>query len=157
MTKFVFVVALLGLLVAYSSGVSQTAYSTINPGNFKTLFESYRPFSDLSTAFYASKGLRLVSDKLTNEDELCAFTRTKLDTNNLESVYYSVGIASLLSNCKLNVADFQKTISAAATSKSMLDLYYFAEISALLKQKIDSSSLAKSVLNALKEDNSILK
>jgi hypothetical protein len=39
----------------------------------------------------------------------------------------------------------------------MLDLYYFAEISALLKQKIDSSSLAKSVLNALKEDNSILK
>jgi hypothetical protein len=63
--------AKLSLFVIFAVAVfSVTAeYSTINPANLKKLFDSVKPYSDLSSAFYSVKGLSLLGETLTAQSQ----------------------------------------------------------------------------------------
>jgi hypothetical protein len=54
--------------VVLASAVS-AEYSTINPANLKKLFDSVKPYSDLSSAFYSVKGLSLLGETLTPQSQ----------------------------------------------------------------------------------------
>jgi len=100
------------------------------------------------------QGLHLLGEKV--PQDVCNLAKTKVDKNNLESIYYATSLAALVPNCALNAGDFQATLNAGASSANVADLYYFAFASKNLGQNVDSQKLTKSLLDALKADSSVL-
>lgn len=131
----------------------------INSSNLRKTFESVKPYSDLSNAFYSIKSLDLLGDKALDAQsakEVCEFAKAKVDKNSLESIYYATSLASLIPNCVLDSASFQATLSKGDSATSVPELYYYVMTAEILKSKLDSKKLAASLTNALKTDSSIL-
>jgi len=131
----------------------------VNPENLRTLFESAKPYSDLSSAFYSIKGSSLLGDKFLDAQsakEVCEFAKAKADKNNLESIYYATSLAQLMPNCQLDTSVFKPTLDKGDASTTVADLYYYVNTAENLKMKIDSKKVAKSLTDALKADSSIV-
>lgn len=149
-----FVVSLAVLVYATSA----SDYPTINKQILKKIFDNVKPYSDLSSAFYSIKGLELVGEKVPENslNDICTFVKSKVDKNNLESIYYGTSIAALVPNCVLPTADYQTTIKNGATSKSVADLYFYTLITLNVKLPIDAKAIKQSVIDGLKADSSIV-
>ena len=61
MNRLVLLTFLIGNLIFITQ-----AFQTINTLNFKKVFSSAKPYSDLSSAFYSVKGLRLLGENVEN-------------------------------------------------------------------------------------------
>jgi oligosaccharyltransferase complex subunit delta (ribophorin II) len=161
--SLIFLVVLLELSsldVEATSYASSSTIPTINPLILKKNFNAVRPFNELVHAFYSVNGLSLLGEKQTpeSESEICNFVKSKIDKTSLESIYYSLSLTVANSKCDLPMmAELKsKVATTGATTKNMADLYYYTMINLLLKNKIDSKTLAKSVTESLKADSSIL-
>lgn len=151
-----YLMCLLGLALTVSSLSNNPV---INPSNLRKTFESVKPYSDLSNAFYSIRSLDLLGDKALDAQsakEVCEFAKAKVDKNSLESIYYATSLVSLIPNCPLDSASFQATLSKGDSATSVADLYYYVMTAEILKTKFDSKKLAASLTNALKTDSSIL-
>lgn len=73
--------------------------ATLNPANLKKLFDSVKPYADLTNGFYSVKGLQLLGESLSAPQDVCNLAKTKVDKNNLESIYYATSLAALVPNC----------------------------------------------------------
>jgi hypothetical protein len=60
--------------------------------------------------------------------DVCAFVKSKIDQNNLESVYFAQNIASDLANCQIDVQNLQQLLQTASSSQNLLDLYYYTNL-----------------------------
>jgi len=150
------------LLVALSIGVAYSSinsnYPTINASGLKKIFDSAKPYADLSGAFYSIKGNALLGETLSTQNaaEVCNFIKSKVDKSNIESVFYATSLAGTISNCVLPVADFETVLNTASSSAKVVDLFYYVLAANNLKKPIDSKKISKSVLDGLKADSSIL-
>ena len=61
MNKIILLTFLFGNLILISQ-----AFETISKSNFKKVFTSAQPYTDLSSAFYATKGLNLLGESIGN-------------------------------------------------------------------------------------------
>ncbi len=154
-TMLKYLVCLLGLLTV--SAMNQNP--VVQTGNLRSLFESVKPYSDLSTAFYSIKGSSLLGDKFLDTQsakEVCDFAKAKADKNNLESIYYATSLALLMPNCQLDTSAFKATLDKGDASTTVADLFYYVNTAEILKIKIDDKKVAKSLTDALKTDSSIV-
>lgn len=162
MNRFTFSFLLLLAIIINASHASSTNNPTISLINFQKLFDSSKQqigSLDLATAFYSFKGSQLLNENQTPQvqQELCNLAKSKVDKTSIESIYYATSLAALAQNCQLQVADLQSTITAASSSQSLADLYYYVNTASLnLKQQIDVKKLNKQILDALRADSSIL-
>jgi len=143
------------LLTSFILNVSSANLAPLSTANLKKLFESVRPYSDLSNAFYSMNGLQLLGETLQAGD-VCNLVKTKVDKTNLESIYYATSVAAMIPNCALSNADFQAALTAGSTSANVADLYYYTFASKNLNLPLDSVKLAKSLKDALRADASII-
>lgn len=144
--------------IAIALSATNANYPTINLASLRKAFESARPYSDLSTAFYSARGLTLLGEKFQQQQhaEICNLVKLKLDKNSIESVFFALSLANSVPNCALNNAELQATINNAAASTNVADLYYYTQVAQLLKTPIDAKKVGKSLLDGLKTDSSIL-
>jgi oligosaccharyltransferase complex subunit delta (ribophorin II) len=151
-------VIILALLVALASAAKSGFNPTISKVILKKQFDSVKPYSDLSSAFYSVKGLELVGEQLPQSslNDICTFAKSKVDKLNLESIYYATSLANLVPNCQLTNAEFQATLNSAATSKNVAELYFYTLIAKNLKSQIDSKVIKQSLIDGLKTDSSIV-
>lgn len=152
---FKYVLFVLGLSLCVNSMSNNPVITT---QNMKTTFESVKPYSDLSNAFYSIKGLALLGEKLDaqNAKEVCEFIKTKVDSTKMESIFQASTLVSLIPGCSLDTAAFKDTMAKAESSKTVSDLYYFVLAAGNLKIKFDSKKMAKTLTDALKADSSIV-
>jgi len=151
--RFLFIFCAVSIINA-----SLSTYPTVNLNSLKKVFDTAKPYSDLSNAFYSIRGLDLLGEKVpqASQTETCNFIKTKVDKASLESIYFGLSLASSIPNCQLPVADYQAAITAGASSTNVADLYYYTLIAKLQKLPVDSKKISQSVLAGLKADNSIL-
>lgn len=64
MSRLVYVI--IGLLALYCQSAFTSQYHTINTLNLKKVFDSVKPYGDLSSAYYSIKGLKLLGETITN-------------------------------------------------------------------------------------------
>lgn len=151
-------VIILALLIALTSAAKSGYNPTISKVILKKQFDSVKPYSDLSSAFYSVKGLELVGEQLPQSslNDICTFAKSKVDKVNLESIYYATSLANLVPNCQLPNAEFQATLNAAASSKNVAEIYFYTLIAQTLKLAIDSKAIKQNLIDGLKTDSSIV-
>lgn len=151
------VLALSCLILNVSSMLSNNP--ALNTESLRKIFESVKPYSDLSSAFYSIQGNSLLGEPAldaTNSKEVCEFVKAKVDKNSIESIYQATALAALIQNCPLDTSAFQAVLANGDASTSVSDLYYYALTMKTLNQKLNSAKLSKSLTEALKSDSSIL-
>ena len=67
MTNFKLFVILSVLILG--SWASNSNYATINPENLKRIFDSVKPYTDLSNTFYSVRGLNLLGETLSAQSQ----------------------------------------------------------------------------------------
>ncbi|CAF0949106.1 unnamed protein product [Brachionus calyciflorus] len=157
-SKSLFCFGVLLASVAFVLSATNSNYPTINLANLRRVFDAAKPYSDLSNAFYSVKGLTLLGEKFQQQQhaEICNLAKLKLDKNSIESVFFALSLARSVPNCDIPSADYQQTLTKAASSQNVADLYYYTQLAELLKTPIDSVKVSKSLLEGLKADSSVL-
>uniref|UniRef100_A0A4D5R9X7 Dolichyl-diphosphooligosaccharide--protein glycosyltransferase subunit 2 n=1 Tax=Scolopendra viridis TaxID=118503 RepID=A0A4D5R9X7_SCOVI len=124
----------------------------------KAVFESARPYQDLAAVHYSVLGNKLMGEALTNSPEVCQFITSKVDASNLESIYHASAVTRVLPSCKLTLPNIaQQTVNnALLEDTSVADLFYAVLASNRLGYKYDSAKVLKTLLSALKRDDSVL-
>ncbi|KAK3583197.1 hypothetical protein CHS0354_025714 [Potamilus streckersoni] len=147
---FLFAVAVVGQALTPS-----TFLTTVDQQRLRAVFESAQPYIDVASAHYSILGLKLLGVSIPKEQEACKSITSTLETDSVASWYYASTAAKALNNCKLSPGSAEALLSAAIRDDAAVaDIFYAFLALKNLGLSVDNTKVAKSLLEALKADDS---
>jgi len=123
----------------------------------KGVYQSAKPYADLASCYYSVLGLNLLGERHDNPTETCNFIKSKVDSKDLESLFFASSAAKLLGSCQISKGDAETVLNKAIAADSpVLKIYQAVTTLSNLGLKIDSNKASEALHGALKKDDSAL-
>jgi len=139
--------------------LSPSSYITAADRNrLKAVFtQNCDPSKDIASLHYSVLGLQLLGETVPNKNELCKAVAKLSDDSSIENLYAASGTAAAL-GCPLSLgAKAKETIKTSAGEGSTSASIFFAvKTLAGVGSLPDSKAVAKTLVSALKKDDSLL-
>lgn len=147
-----FAVAVVGRALTPSTFVT-----TVDRQRLKSVFQAAQPFQDAASAHYSILGLKLLDTTLPNAQETCKTIQSTVDESSAVSLYHASAAAHALGGCKIKVNNAQQLLQEAIKDDAAVaDIFYAFFALKKLNLKVDNAKVSKSLLEALKKDDSPL-
>ncbi|CAD5114667.1 DgyrCDS3716 [Dimorphilus gyrociliatus] len=123
----------------------------------KGVYLNAKPYADLASCYYSVLGLNLLGERHENPTETCNFLKSKLDSKDLESLFFASSAAKILGSCQISKGDTETTLNKAISADSpVLKIYQAISSLSNFGFKIDSNKASEALHGALKKDDSAL-
>ncbi|XP_002736461.1 dolichyl-diphosphooligosaccharide--protein glycosyltransferase subunit 2-like [Saccoglossus kowalevskii] len=134
-----------------------TVLTAIDQARLKAVFENTQPFTDIASAHYSILGLKLLGGGVPKAPEACTFLKNKVDTKNVQSLFYATAATKALGTCQIAGGDAEQVLTTAINeSADVATLYYAVSALSNMGLKFNSADVLKSLEAALKKDDSLL-
>jgi len=162
MAKGTAILVVLALAVV-GQALTPTSYFTQGDlDRLKVLFGSVSyASSDLETIYYSILGFSLLEEPIPKPQEACDSIKSKVDTNNLESLFYATESANILktkgkTTCQFPTGHGQTVLTEALGSSSTKEIYMAVAASSVSKVPVDNAKILTALEEALKTDETAI-
>ncbi|XP_074656368.1 dolichyl-diphosphooligosaccharide--protein glycosyltransferase subunit 2-like [Tubulanus polymorphus] len=132
-------------------------FTTVDQQRLKAIFEAAQPYADLVQAHYSIMGLKLLGSSIPKPQDACSVIKAKLETNSVESLFHGSSAAKQLGNCQLSAGNVKDLLTSQIKPESSTLVIYQAFFALKnLGLSVDAAAVSKSLLAALKKDDSAL-
>ena len=147
---------LLCLLAAAASLSPSSNLNTVDRARLTGLFRSSLA-GDTASAHFSVLGLKLLGEAVPGESDICSQLAATAGETNVELLYHATGTAAAL-GCPLSpskeAADALNAATAAGATTA--SIFFAAQAQTSVGVKLDSEAIKKSLMAALKKDDSLL-